>query len=580
LPPLTSEKAVQLLQAWGHDCASDNVASGKICNLLGGLPLAVFLAGRYMAQSRQLAKDYLTWLKTTPLAALDFGGRQHKSIPILMDRSMAQVGELARAAFSVAGVLAYNPFESEIIAIPLGITSLEVNRCLGELVDYGLLLRPDNRYQVTHALGHTYARKRLPLKRDALLRLAEHLRAKIPDSRMRGQLDYSRFDACRAHILAVQSACLAANEWNIVCDITWAIDFYLDRGGHWTERVEALDAGLLAASAECNSKTKISFLLFKSRTYGNLGDFDRAMEPCNEALMEARKSDNHLGEGKALRQLGFNYSMKGNYRSALEFLELSLSVFSEIKNYRNKGKVLGNLGHIHLTLGDPSRAAEFFELRLNNASKSNSLEERGAALVDLGRIHSSLGDYNKAIVFYQQSLEINHNIGNRKGEGATLRWLGESYSNLGDDNKAIEFHQQSLEITREIGDRQGEGVTLGRLGESYFHLGDYNKAIEFYQQSLEIMREIGDRQSEGVTLGWLGESSSHLGDDNKAIEFYQQSLEINRGIGNRKGEGATLGRLGESYSHLGDDNKALEFHQQSLEINRGIGNRKGEGTTI
>ena len=41
--------------------------------LVGGLPLAVQLAGAYLAGHEENAADYRAWLESTPLAALDFG---------------------------------------------------------------------------------------------------------------------------------------------------------------------------------------------------------------------------------------------------------------------------------------------------------------------------------------------------------------------------------------------------------------------------------------------------------------------------------------------------------------------------
>ena len=43
---------------------------------------------------------------------------------------------------------------------------------LGEMVDYGLLVREDKRYQVTRPLVHTYARERMVPADDVFGRLA------------------------------------------------------------------------------------------------------------------------------------------------------------------------------------------------------------------------------------------------------------------------------------------------------------------------------------------------------------------------------------------------------------------------
>lgn len=158
LPPLPLAEAIQLLQSWAGEMASDEAISRQICALLGCLPLGVFLAGRYMAQKRQLAHDYLSWLEKTPLAALDLGAKQHQSIPLLMKHSIDQVSHQARESLGIAGVLALKPFEPDIIASARDRSVEESNRILGELVDYGILVRPKKLYQVTHALVHAYAR--------------------------------------------------------------------------------------------------------------------------------------------------------------------------------------------------------------------------------------------------------------------------------------------------------------------------------------------------------------------------------------------------------------------------------------
>jgi hypothetical protein len=87
--PLPNPQAVELLQAWGGDCVADVEAAARICTLVGALPLAVRLAGRYMAQRGEEAADYLEWLERTPLLALHFGDRQRESAQVLMDRSAA-----------------------------------------------------------------------------------------------------------------------------------------------------------------------------------------------------------------------------------------------------------------------------------------------------------------------------------------------------------------------------------------------------------------------------------------------------------------------------------------------------------
>jgi hypothetical protein len=249
---LPNPEAVQLLQAWGSARAADEVAARRICELVGGLPLAVRLAGRYLAQREEDAVDYLTWLEATPLTALNFGQRQRDSVPLLLERSLEQVSERARDALAVVGVLALAPFSREAVAAALDTSATVVGRTLGELVDYELLLRSEERYQASHALVHTYARRRMSPPIDVASRLAAYYTTLAKEQSALGLPGYAALDAERPHLMAVLTGCVDGKAWQESLSLAWAIsghEGYLDIQGHWTERVTALQAGLATARA-------------------------------------------------------------------------------------------------------------------------------------------------------------------------------------------------------------------------------------------------------------------------------------------------------------------------------------------
>jgi hypothetical protein len=159
LAPLPQTEALDLLRAWGQAQIDAEAAGREICDLLGGLPLAVRLAGRYLAQTGERATEYRAWLAETPLPALDHGARRLESVNVLLERSLAQVSEDAQQLLAVTGSLALAPFDRAVIAAAL--PDIDLRPALGQLVNYGLLRRDTARYTVSHALIHTYARQRL-----------------------------------------------------------------------------------------------------------------------------------------------------------------------------------------------------------------------------------------------------------------------------------------------------------------------------------------------------------------------------------------------------------------------------------
>jgi len=344
LLPLPEDKAVELLRAWGGSMATDEGTCRSICSLLGRLPLAVYLAGRYLSHRRQMASDYLAWLEETPLEALDLGKRQHQSIPLLMEHSLEHVSEQARCCLGLAGVLAMRPFEAEVIAIALQVSVQRANFSLGELVDYGLLTRPDACYQISHALAHTYARKRIAVQNDVLARLAQHYNKFSRELRELGLSGYSLLDAHRDHILAVQSACNRAGMLAEARAIVWAIEDYLDLQGHSAERMALLQIGLEAARYDGTKYDEASFRNLLGLAYFSLGDAKKAIEYYEQALAIAREIGDRRGEGNALGNLGDAYAALGDACKAIEYHEQALAIAREIEDRRNEGIWLGCMG--------------------------------------------------------------------------------------------------------------------------------------------------------------------------------------------------------------------------------------------
>lgn len=116
---LHTEEARKLLQAWGKEHADDGAAVRKICELVGGLPLAVRLAGRYLNTYEERATEYLKWLQNSPLEALNQGERKIQSVPLLMERSLKRVSEEACHVLSVSGILAFVSFSRELLEVAL-----------------------------------------------------------------------------------------------------------------------------------------------------------------------------------------------------------------------------------------------------------------------------------------------------------------------------------------------------------------------------------------------------------------------------------------------------------------------------
>ena len=196
-----------------------------------------------------------------------------KSIPLLLRRSL-DAGERAGAGGVWRGRHpgAWRRLRRRSSLLRWTSSPAAANRALGELVDYGLLLRPDDSYQVTHALAHSYARTQAAPDADIINRLALYYAALAEAESAKGLPGYAVLDSQRAHIVAVQAAALKAEQWDAVRQITWNVRDYLDLQGYWTDRVTVVQAGLDAARAAGNRYDEGVFLTSLGLAYAALGE--------------------------------------------------------------------------------------------------------------------------------------------------------------------------------------------------------------------------------------------------------------------------------------------------------------------
>jgi tetratricopeptide (TPR) repeat protein len=564
LSPLAPEEALKLVQAWGQEQVQDQNAAKRICELVGWLPLAVRLVGRYLAATEETAGEYLAWLEETPLEALDQGQQRMDSVSVLLQETLSQVSETARQVLGVVGLLALAPFR-------------RVRQPLGELVSFGLLLRSGEGYEVSHALIHTYAREQVRPEAEVVQRLGEYYTTLVKAESRKGLAGYHRLAREREHVMRVLAECARQGDWEAVRSLVTAVKDYLRIQGYWTELATALEMGIKAARGLGHRPDETAFLGNLGANYYALGEVKKAIAQFEQALTIAREIGDRQREAKHLAGLGRAYRDQGEVKKAIAQFEQALTIAQELGDRQGEGICLGDLGGAYNALGGQvQRSIEYYEQALTIFREIGDRLYEGAMLGNLGLAYRSLGQIQRAIEYHEQGLTIAREFGHRQGEGNHLGGLGGAYRSLGKIQRAIEYLEQALTIAREIGRRHDEGVLLGNLGATYRDLGQVQRAIEYLEQAVAIFRKIGDRRHEGFFLFGLGNSYLDLGQVAQAIELFEQTLVVARQIGDRHNEGNHLGGLGNAYRSLGQVQRAIEYYEQALIICREIGLRLNE----
>lgn len=352
LAALLGEDAVKLLQSSGGDNAKNTATATQICELLGGSPLGIQLAGGYLKAQNVDAAGYVTWLSGTQLSQLDATQRQLQSIPLVLKRTIDDLSDTARQALAVVGVLAPTSFDENTIIEALtpatpqpgvfskfrqvfgqknGENLADVGTAVRELAAYGLLRQVDERYQIRHIYILDYVRQHLELPKKALRRLVTYFVGLTWELGGAGIEGYTRLDAERPHLIRLLGACLEHQDWEVAHGLAIAIEDFLDLQGFVTERIIANETGLIAAW-QLGRTNEAAWMGNLGDAYRSMGQAKWAIEHFEKALATARKHGDWQSEGNWLGNLGLAHRDLGQIEQARQYLKESEAIFEEISS--------------------------------------------------------------------------------------------------------------------------------------------------------------------------------------------------------------------------------------------------------
>ena len=251
---------------------------------MGGWPLAVRLAGRYLQEAEETAAEYAAWLATTLLAALSLGTHQAENGEVLLERSVTQVDETARRLLGLVGQLALQPVAAAGLAAAVALPVSQLKQGWRQLLGYGLLQKRGDGYEATHPLIHTYASRRLEPAAEDFARLVAYYHELAQTESQKGLPGYRRLDGERAHIMRLLSGCVRREDWRQAIRLAWAVNDHLFIQGFVTELINASQFGLIASQKQGSQRGEESFLSWLGLAYRALGQVEKAICCLEEAL--------------------------------------------------------------------------------------------------------------------------------------------------------------------------------------------------------------------------------------------------------------------------------------------------------
>ena len=552
----------------------------ELVHLVKGLPLALFLIGRYLqvqtygGQQRRLQtalqrlRQVETRLHLAEARALTerppgLPSDQPGSLENLLEVSDQQLDEQARHALRALAVFPAKPHSfSEEAAV--AVCNVPVEK-LDSLSDAGLLeVRGPERYTL-HQTISDYARVRLS---DTIVysRMTEYY-ANYVEKHTR---DFSALDR---EFVNIDAALHCAFEHHLYADLVrMANSFahFLDTKGLFAQAEHHLQRSKDAATLLQDKAGLAGTLLNLGVVMVRRGEYTQAEAYFREGLDWARAINHREHLIGLFQHFGTLSQRQGKFRQAETYLQEGLALARPGGDGACISLLLKNLGTLEAIQGNYTQAESYWQEGLVLARQSGDREAESLLLLNLGQLASERGNYQQAETCLREALSIARQIGHQEAISLLLTNLGVLAGNQREYSHAEKYLQEGLAVARQIGYRERIGLLLTNLGWIASEQEMHSQAEAYFQESLALAYQIGHQWLICGTLRYLGELQLTQKQFTDANATFRKVLELAT-EGNQRMKGEALFGLARVADAQGDAREAQHLGEASLAVLEAIG---------
>jgi tetratricopeptide (TPR) repeat protein len=442
-------------------------AAREIVAALGGLPLALELAGAYLAHRpigwcayRDLLRENLKQALPTQLASLT---RHEADLFKTLRVSEQEISE-EPLLVEVLDLLTWSSSSPMSLRLMAHLLDVHQTRLYGAL-GLGKALRllqevPDSERYAVHRLVQEVRQKDRPLAQRSNW-------VSVIAQRLGDWFETIRNDFRELPVLALEFEHLRA--WQVHAELSSPI-------------------------------ASVRLLWLQAYPAYHRGRYDEAHRILQQALAEyeVKKLDSQPLKANLLHDIAYILHSKGAIHESLrvggEALQIRRDCFGD--KHPDVAMSLSLLAGIHQDIGDFPRAPELGKqaLEMQRELLGGKHPDVANSLNNLAGYYGGLGDHHRALELCNQALEMQRELLGEKHPyvATSLNNLAHYHAKPGDYPRALELGKQALEMRRELlGDKHPDiANSLNTLAFAYEKHGNHARALELGEQALEMRREL------------------------------------------------------------------------------------------
>ncbi len=453
-------------------------AAREIARTLGGLPLALELAGAYLHHRQVSWQQYKVLLTRNLRAALPgkLGSfTRHEAdlySTLKIDEEVFKEDAKLKEILDLLTWSGSSPMDLSLMCALLNIADhIELINALGLGAALRLLQKSSDAdsYSIHRLVGEV-RREEIPLqdRQDWVNTICQRIGDWF-EERREDYTELSRFEAEIDHLQA------------------------------WQENASRY--------APNHSSRLIWLQAYPSHHQGNHLEAKEWVQKALELVRQGDNSDTAL-EAHLFNDLGLCYGALGDYKRHLEYTEKALNVRLELfgECHKDTAQALDSVGSAYANLGDDERGLEYMEKALNVRLELFGERHPNTALSfnNVGVACSNLGDHKRNLEYSKKALDIRLELFGERHPNTALSFnnVGGAYSNLGDHKRNLEYSKKALDIRLEwFGERHPDTArSLDSVGTAYGNLGDHERSLEYIERALKLRRDVlGDMHPDTVS---------------------------------------------------------------------------------
>jgi tetratricopeptide (TPR) repeat protein len=511
---LSRAESMALLRKFRSDLAEGDAKA--IAKELGRLPLALHLAGSYLARYRHAVtpEDYLAQLRApNPLA--------HRSLQAGGISPTQHAQDVARTF-----ALSYQRLDpAELIdAAALALLGRAAYFAPGEPIPRKLLVA---------TLGRDDDPERALQAEDGLVRLEE---LGLVQAQAEGALVLHRLLAAFVRGVTADGEAQGVVEGVLLAELSRR----LDQAGYLGQLLTLqLHLRVVAdAALEREDRRAANLCVWLGYYLEQICDYAGARPYLERALALYEKvlGKEHPDTAQSLNNLGMLLQDQGDLAGARPYLERALRIYEQVLGGEHPytATSLNNLGSLLYRQGDLAGARPYFEraLRIREQVLGGEHPDTAQSLNNLGSLLRAQGDLAGARPYLERALRIREQVlGKEHPDTArSLNNVGELLQDQGDLTGARPYLERALAIYEKVlgAEHPDTALSLSNLGSLLYAMGDLAGARPYLERALRIHEKVlgGEHPDTAQSVWWIGTLLAQAGDKDGARAQLRRAVDV------------------------------------------------------